>query len=142
MATAEGLPAGAAELRSWVVVSIISGHGFYDTTLSRRRLAQELVAACERVLGAPATSPRGFGGVSIDEIGREVGVVGPALYRYFDTKADLFVAAVAHLHEWQALEAERALRTPGPDEAVIAELVRSYVRLALAESPRTTTHPH
>ncbi|MFC5064857.1 TetR/AcrR family transcriptional regulator [Actinomycetospora atypica] len=161
VATAEGLPDGAAELRSWVVVSIISGHGFYDTTLSRRRLAQELVAACERVLGASATSPtgepipaaadrsasarreqlihaaarsfrtRGFGGVSIDDIGREVGVVGPALYRYFDTKADLLVAAVARLHEWQALEARRALREPGPDEAVIAELVRSYVRLAL-----------
>lgn len=156
-----GLPPATAEIRSWVVVSIISGHGFYETALSRRRLAEELVTASKRVLAGSAvpsaTAPvvaetgraararreqliqsaarafrsKGFGGVSIDDIGREVGVVGPALYRYFDTKADILVAAVARLHEWQALEATRALNQPGPEETVIAELVRGYIRVAL-----------
>ncbi|ALE82825.1 hypothetical protein [Pseudonocardia sp. HH130629-09] len=41
------------------------------------------------------------------------------------------MAAVTRLHEWLALETTRALRTPGPDEAVLGLLVAGYVRVAL-----------
>ncbi|MEU6603791.1 TetR/AcrR family transcriptional regulator [Streptomyces shenzhenensis] len=151
----------AADIRSWVVVSIVSGPGLYDTALSRQRLAQDLIAASKRVITAPtavaadvpasdesdrtpssrreqliyagarAFRDKGFGGVNIDNIGGQLGIVGPALYRYFDNKAEILVAAVNRLHEWLALETARALRTPGPDEAVLAQLIQGYIRIAL-----------
>ncbi|GAA1862782.1 TetR family transcriptional regulator Mce3R [Pseudonocardia ailaonensis] len=151
------------DLRSWVIVSVISGAGFYDSPLPHPRLAQELAAASRRVILAPEVSQvsgaggparvadraplarreqlvaaaaqefrvKGFASVGIDDIGGRVGVVGPALYRYFDTKADILVAAVSRWHEWLALEAARALRAPVPDEAVLGLLVEGYVRTAL-----------
>lgn len=69
----------------------------------------------------------GFGGVGIDDIGGELGIAGPALYQYFDTKAEILVAIVSRFHEWLLLEMTRALRTPCPDEDVIAQLVRGYI---------------
>lgn len=148
------------DIRSWVIVSIISGAGFYDSPLPRHRLAGELAAASRRVITAPAapaadppadesdrtpTSRReqlvsaaaqefrakGFAGVSIDDIGGRVGIVGPALYRYFDTKAEILAAAATRWHEWLALETTRALRRPGGDDDVLRLLVEGYVRVAL-----------
>ncbi|MDL5159698.1 TetR/AcrR family transcriptional regulator [Actinomycetospora termitidis] len=146
-----------ADLRSWVVVSLVSGPGFYDTTLSRARLERSLVAAGTRVIRAPAVESvhptteaerpttarreqlidaaarefraKGFAGVSMDDIGAEVGVVGPALYRYVDTKVDLLSTAVTRLHEWLALETRRSLRCPSDDE-VLGHLVSGYIRVA------------
>jgi len=158
------------DIRSWVLVSIVSGHGIYDSPLPRPRLAGELIAAARRVIDSPpaevpASAPsadppapatvdrtpiarreqliwaaarafrgKGFGGVGNDDVGSQLGIVGPALYRYFDTKADLLVAAVNRLHEWLALEMTRALHAPCPDEHVLAALVRGYVRVAIEAS--------
>ncbi|MEU6697085.1 TetR/AcrR family transcriptional regulator [Pseudonocardia sp. NPDC046786] len=77
---------------------------------------------------------RGYGGVTIDEIGGAAGVVGPALYRYFDTKADLLVAVATRFGEWSALETSRALRLPVPDDEVVTALVDGYVRLSVEET--------
>jgi AcrR family transcriptional regulator len=151
------------DIRSWVLVSLVSGHGLYDSPLPRQRLAAELIAASKRVIAEPAGAApapvieqagrtsiarreqliyaaagafrdKGFGGVSIDDIGDQLGIVGPALYRYFDNKADLLVAAVNRLHEWLALEMRRALRTPGPDAHVLPLLIRGYIRVATEAS--------
>jgi len=157
----DDLSDAVADIRSWVVVSIVSGPGLYDSALPQRRLAQELVGAGLQVIRGPAaaqpdeavtgehrrspTSRRdqliyaaagefrrnGFAGVSIDDIGDQIGVVGPALYRYFDNKADILVASVNRLHEWLTLEMTRALRSAPSDETVINELVAGYVRIAL-----------
>lgn len=151
-----------ADIRSWVVVSIITGTGLYDSPLSRQRLCADLVAASKRVTIAPTTSAedvdlldegpgrnlisrreqlinsaasafrdKGFGGVSIDDIGGQLGIVGPALYRYFDNKAEILVVLVSRFHEWLVLEMTRALRTAASDESVIVQLVQGYVRIAL-----------
>ncbi|TCK24614.1 TetR/AcrR family transcriptional regulator [Pseudonocardia endophytica] len=161
------LPADVADIRSWVIVSIISGAGFYDTSLPRPRLAHELIGASKRVIAAPAAHTgstatadaadapavarrtplarreqlvnaaarefraKGFATVGIDDIGGRVGIVGPGLYRYFDTKADILVAAVTRLHEWLALEMTRALHTSTSDDVIIRLLVDGYVRVAL-----------
>lgn len=153
-----------AELRSWAVVGLVTSPGHFDTSLSRTRLAELLLRAGLRIVhGRPVGGPdhdrqppvdrsptsrrellirsaahafrrHGYGGVGIDEIGREAGVVGPALYRYFDTKADLLVAVVTRFDEWLALETARALRRPVPDGRVIHELVDGYVRLNAQET--------
>ncbi|HZZ47801.1 MAG TPA: TetR/AcrR family transcriptional regulator [Pseudonocardia sp.] len=160
----DDLDEATTDIRSWVVVSIVSGPGLYDSPLSRQRLTQELVAASTRVINEPAAltpddpvgdpvdpvrrtsasrreqliyasasefRANGFGGVSIDDIGRKLDIVGPALYRYFDNKAEILVAAVNRLHEWLALEMTRAMRTPGPDDSVLTRLIGGYIRIAL-----------
>lgn len=158
------LDAAVVDIRSWVLVSIISGHGLYDSPLPRARLAGELIAAARRVIDGPpadvmdpptaeqvdrtpvarreqllwaaarAFRDKGFGGVGNDDVGGQLGIVGPALYRYFDNKADLLVTAVNRLHEWRALEMTRAMRTPCPDEQVLPSIVRGYVRVAIEAS--------
>ncbi|QHE66659.1 TetR/AcrR family transcriptional regulator [Rhodococcus sp. WAY2] len=160
----DDLNEAAADIRSWVVVSIVSGPGLYASTLSRPRLAQDLIAASKRVINEPAAvaadappdnevhrtsisrreqliyaaarafRDKGFGGVSIDDIGGQLGIVGPALYRYFDNKADILVATVNRLQEWLALEMTRAMRTRCPDEEMLPHLVQGYVRIALEET--------
>ncbi len=152
------------ELRSWAVVGLVTSPGHYDTSLASTRLADLLLQAGIRVVGClPAQEPahdglrpvdrpptarrellirsaartfrsRGYGGVTIDEIGGEAGVVGPALYRYFDTKADLLVAVLTRFSEWLALETSRALRLPVPDEEIITALINGYVRLGVQET--------
>lgn len=166
--TRNDLPSEVTDIRSWVIVSIISGAGFYDSPLPRPRLAHELLQASKRVIDAPQGNVRsapvrdvadgpaaanrraplarreqlitaaaqefrvkGFAAVGIDDIGGRVGVVGPALYRYFDTKAEILVAAVNRLHEWLALEMTRALHTSDSDGHVLHLLVEGYVRVAL-----------
>jgi AcrR family transcriptional regulator len=93
------------------------------TPASRR---EQLLAAAAR-----AFRRNGYAGVSIDDIGAEVGVVGPAIYRYFDTKAGILVAATNRFYEWQALEVARALTRPARDADVFDALVEGYVRLAV-----------
>jgi AcrR family transcriptional regulator len=87
---------------------------------------EQLIAA-----SAHAFRKNGYAGVSIDDIGREVGLVGPALYRYFDNKADMLVAAVTRFSEWRSLETLRALEREPRDDHVIHGLIDRYVRLAL-----------
>jgi AcrR family transcriptional regulator len=154
----------AALLRTLTIASITSSTAYLDRTMSRPRLVRDLVEAAERAIlsgpAEPATGPppakvrrspgarreqlvaaaasafrrNGYAGVSIDEIGREVGVVGPALYRYFENKADVLVAAVTRFSEWRALELLRALEEEPRDERVMAALIDRYVRLAV-EAP-------
>lgn len=147
-------------LRAWAIGSIVSSPAYFDFTVSRAQFVSELVGAAHRVImsrsdddvalpvapegsrtpgsrreqlvaaAARAFRRHGYAGVSIDDIGREVGLVGPALYRYFDSKADVLVAAATRLSEWQALGTLRTLqKEPRPDR-VIHRLVDGYVSLA------------
>jgi hypothetical protein len=111
------LDAAVADIRSWVLVSIISGHGLYDSPLPRARLAGELIAAARRVIDGPPA---------------DVPVPDPSAAE--QDKADLLVAAVNRLHEWRALEMTRAMRAPCPDEQVLPSIVRGYVRVAIEAS--------
>jgi AcrR family transcriptional regulator len=87
---------------------------------------EQLIASAAR-----AFRRSGYAGVSIDDIGREVGVVGPALYRYFDNKADILVAAMTRFYEWRALETLRALEEEPRSDKVIARLIDRYIHLAV-----------
>lgn len=151
------MPDVRAEVRAWAAISIITSPGHYDLALPRRKLAALLLTASQAAIGASApdsvgeTRPRrsgrtvssrretllaaaaqafrarGFGGANLDEFG----IVGPAVYRYFDGKSDILEALVERLHSWMALESCRALDRAASDTEVIEELVHSYVRVAL-----------
>ncbi len=147
------------EVRAAAIGSVLSSPAYFESTLSRARLVRELVEACERVVAAPVAEPpaelpaaahhahgsrreqliasavsafrrHGYAGVSIDDIGREAGVVGPALYRYFDNKADILVAATTRFSEWRALETLRALDEEPRADRVIGRLIDRYINLA------------
>ena len=154
----------AVLLRALSVASITSSTVYFDRPMPRPRLVRELVDAAERAIlsvsaesapdrrvlrgdhppgsrreqliaaAAAAFRHKGYAGVSIDEIGRDVGVVGPALYRYFDNKADILVAAVTRFSEWRALEMLRALEEEPQRDGVIVGLIDRYIRLAI-EAP-------
>jgi len=149
------------EVRTWAVTSILSSPAYFEVSISRPRLVRELVDASERAIRSPSgavrgdplvTGPRhapgsrreqlmaaaarafrrsGYAGASIDDIGREVGLVGPALYRYFDGKGDILVAALTRFSEWRALEVLRALEEEPRASQVIVRLIDRYVRLAI-----------
>lgn len=92
-----------------------------DEDRLRTARREQLIAAA-----ASAFRERGYGGVSLDEFG----IAGPAVYRYFDSKADVLATLINRLQEWMALESSRALSTNVADDEVIRELVRGYVRVA------------
>ncbi|SFF68137.1 TetR/AcrR family transcriptional regulator [Blastococcus tunisiensis] len=87
----------------------------------------------EQLLSGAASAFRrsGYAGASIDDIGAGAGVVGPALYRYFDSKQDLLVAATCRYLEWVAHENARALRSGAAPEDMLVTLVKGYIRVAL-----------
>ena len=154
------LDSDACHLRAWAIGSIVSSPAYFDVTTPRGQLVQELVGAACRVILAPSNAdtavprpPRhqrasgsrreqlmaaaarafrysGYAGVSIDDIGREVGLVGPALYRYYNNKADILVGAVTRFSEWQALGTLRVLDKEPQTERVINGLIDDYVALA------------
>jgi AcrR family transcriptional regulator len=158
------LDSDALALRAWAVGSIVSSPAYFDVTIPRPQLVRELVSAAHRVIASASAGavprPRtpdvrrapgsrreqliaaaarafrrnGYAGVSIDEIGSEVGLVGPALYRYFDNKADILVAAVTRFSEWRALETLRTLDRESRSDRVIDSLIDGYANLA-AEFP-------
>ncbi|XRQ08645.1 TetR/AcrR family transcriptional regulator [Actinomadura welshii] len=83
-----------------------------------------LLAACEQF------GYRGYYDTSMADIAAMAGVTGPNLYGYFESKADVLRA----VHErathalWLGLEAVLSSGRPAPE--LLADVVRSYVRLA------------
>jgi AcrR family transcriptional regulator len=76
---------------------------------------------------------RGFHGVSVGDIGKAVGVSGPALYKHFDSKdAVLAEMLVAISERLLSVGQERVARADGAD-AALAALVDWHVEFALAQ---------
>ena len=76
---------------------------------------------------------RGFHGVSVGDIGKAVGVSGPALYKHFDSKDAVLAEMLVSISERLLAEGlERVAQADGP-EAAIAGLVDWHVEFALAQ---------
>lgn len=88
----------------------------------------------------------GFAATKLTEVAQRAGVVKGTLYRYFDTKEDLFRAAVRHLIAANLVLVEHAVPIDGTVAAVVPAMLRqvargvtgsripSIVRMVLAES--------
>lgn len=100
------------------------------------REARRLTSRREQLLRAAAQSFRrhGFAAVGINDIGADAGVVGPAIYRYFESKIEILVTLISRLEEWITLESIRALRDADHDADALHRLVSAYVRIAM-ENP-------
>ena len=76
---------------------------------------------------------RGFHGVSVGDIGKAVGVSGPALYKHFDSKDAVLAEMLVAISERLLTEGqERVARAGGPGDA-LAALVDWHVEFALAQ---------
>ena len=76
---------------------------------------------------------RGFHGVSVGDIGKAVGVSGPALYKHFDSKDAVLAEMLVAISERLLAEGQqRVARADGPDDA-LAGLVDWHVTFALAQ---------
>jgi AcrR family transcriptional regulator len=76
---------------------------------------------------------RGFHGVSVGDIGKAVGVSGPALYKHFDSKDAVLAEMLVAISERLLAEGlERVAHAEAPDDA-LAALVDWHVTFALAQ---------
>ncbi|GMU77373.1 MAG: TetR family transcriptional regulator [Acidimicrobiia bacterium] len=91
------------------------------TATARASRREEILDAATRLF-----SERGFGPTGIDDIGEAVGITGPAVYRYFDSKDDLLVAVLERATQHAAAIVPRA-RAEARDDAEALTLAVRYV---------------
>lgn len=83
---------------------------------------------------------RGFHGVSIEDIGRAVGISGPGLYRHFPSKESVLARMLLGVSE-RLLAGGRALvDAAGDPAAALDALIRGHVEFALSEPALITVH--
>ncbi|MEW2353982.1 TetR/AcrR family transcriptional regulator [Spirillospora sp. NPDC029432] len=97
------------------------------------RRAEILAAAAELF------ARRGYHGVSIGDLGRAVGLTGPALYRHFRGKEAVLAEMLLDISG--RLLAEGARRAADPDPAAALDaLLRGHIAFALDEPALITVH--
>lgn len=77
---------------------------------------------------------RGFGDVGIDEIGEAVGITGPTVYHYVESKADLLVDAYDRVGQRVVVGIEQALEGARSADDALDRLCRSYAAIAIASA--------
>jgi AcrR family transcriptional regulator len=86
---------------------------------------------------------RGYHGVSMDDIGKEAGVTGPALYHHFAGKDAMLVAALKPVSEGLLNGGhQRVQEHPADPRAAIEALVDFHVEFALANPAVIALHLH
>lgn len=76
---------------------------------------------------------RGFGSVSMNDIGAAVGIAGPSVYKHFAGKADLLAAAMTRGNE--RLHAGLPLVHSAPDpQSALTILMRSHIEFSVQNS--------
>lgn len=82
-------------------------------------------------------SQRGFAGVGIDEIGESVGITGSAVYRHYESKEAILVAAYDYATERMQHAVYAAKKAGGTPTETLTSIVRAYVRLAIDRADLT-----
>lgn len=97
--------------------------------LEKEKRREQLLTAAGRLF-----AKRGFAAVSLDEIGREVGVTGQAIYRHFESKQDMLGVLIGQASS-QLLTVGRQLDTRYDDPvARLGALVELQTEFALSSS--------
>jgi AcrR family transcriptional regulator len=97
--------------------------------------------ARRRAIIAAATDAfvrRGFHGASMDEIGAEVGVTGPALYYHFTGKEQLLAAIFFEIGDEIFESLDHGLKSADDPEGRLRALIDCYVQVVLANRRRYT----
>ena len=89
-------------------------------------------------VAAPLFAERGFHGVSIDDLGAALGLTGPALYRYFESKDAVLAALLVGISR-SLLDGGRVrVEAAGDPEGALDSLIDWHVSFAL-EHPALIT---
>ena len=104
-----------------------------DGATSTRR-EQILAAAASRFARA------GFHGVGIDDIGKAVGVSGPALYRHFRSKDAMLAELLTGISDRLLLGGRERVGSASNPEEALNRLVRWHVDFALRNPALITVH--
>ncbi|MGH9000152.1 MAG: TetR/AcrR family transcriptional regulator [Acidimicrobiia bacterium] len=83
--------------------------------------------------GARLFAIRGYHSVGVEEIGRALGLTGPALYRHFRSKEALLVAVFDRVIERQLADVRNTVEGAPDADAALAALVAAHVTFALEE---------
>jgi AcrR family transcriptional regulator len=151
-------PGPSRSTRAWAVLAVLSSISYHSqTTPGLTELLTELAEAVPAQLPAadiePAPDPRapestdvrilyaatelfgqrGFGNVSMTDLGAAVGIAGPSIYHHYASKADVLTAVLTRASGRLFAEAERVLADGGPPTRLLAGLVRSYTAMAMRE---------
>jgi AcrR family transcriptional regulator len=84
-------------------------------------------------VAATLFSEYGFDSVSINQIGEDVGITGPAIYRYFPSKEALLVAIYEHLYRRASDGVNEVLLEGLSGRAAIERLIDLQLALAVEE---------
>lgn len=82
---------------------------------------------------------RGFHGVGVDEIGKQVGISGPALYRHFGGKDEILATLFNEAMDKIAVETEGIFETP---EEELDFLVRHHARFVVNNLALVAIYAH
>lgn len=94
------------------------------------------------ILGAAAVlfAERGFHGVSIEDIGRAVGISGPGIYRHFPGKESVLARMLLGVSERLLAGGRERTDTAADPAAALDALIRGHIEFALAEPALITVH--
>lgn len=152
------LDADQAHLLGLAALSALSSLATHRTVISRSAAERLLLSAahavvrCELELGSPGMPPpvapvpdsrreqllfaavrlferNGFHGVSMEDIGKAVGINGSSVYRHFPGKADLLAAIYYRATERVAAGTEVALAGATDSADALRRLADAYVRM-------------
>jgi AcrR family transcriptional regulator len=82
----------------------------------------------------------GFHGVSIDDLGRALGVTGPALYRHFRNKESLLAEMLLDISQRLLSEGRRRVALAADPPGALSALLHWHIEFALAEPALITVH--
>ncbi len=88
----------------------------------------ELIAAAARQMAS-----RGFSGVRLEDIGAEVGVSGPAMYRHFSSKTDLLDQMLLDISERLHAGGEDVVEAGGEPGDVLRRLVDFHIDMLVTK---------
>jgi AcrR family transcriptional regulator len=161
------LNAAQAEVLAWAALDVLASIAFHEERLPDRTFERVLRDAMKRVLtvalpepsqepprggaldrparreallaaGAELFARHGYHAVTLDDLGRSVGMAGASLYTYFSSKQQLLATLAVRSLEWQEHEIRQHLRDgQGPAER-LAALVEAHVRFTFAEPALVT----
>lgn len=156
------LGAAAVAVRQRAVMTAVAAVVGRRQPVARPRLEELLTEATMRVMRCPPTATaagepapgwrpprgkreeilaaalalfreRGFHGAGVDDIGREAGLAGSGIYRYYQDKTAILVDAYDRASARVTVGAENAVTAAtGPADA-LRRLVRSYVDVAFSD---------
>src|SRR6266581_7547765 len=89
----------------------------------------------ERILVAAAAlgARRGFGAISMADIGAEAGIVGSGIYRHFDSKTAILVAMADRVMDRLMTAAVQIIAVSPGDREALSLLVRDHIEVALTD---------